>query len=121
MRIAMVGTGSLSLVVGLQDLGQRYGPLTRSGWNKRGTNCQISNIAATPMPVRGEAGALVFVTEWAQFRALDLDRLKREMAKPIIIDLCNIYRPDDMARRGFTYESVGRPSVHHELIPAMVD
>ena len=47
------------------------------------------------------ADALVFVTEWAQFRALDLARLKREMAQPVIVDLRNIYRPDDMARLGF--------------------
>jgi hypothetical protein len=60
------------------------------------------------------------VTEWAQFQALDLARLKREMAQPIIIDLRSVYRPDDMGRLGFTYESVGRPSIHHELIPAII-
>jgi UDPglucose 6-dehydrogenase len=54
------------------------------------------------------ADALVIVTEWAQFRALDLARLKREMARPVIVDLRNIYRPDEMERMGFTYESVGR-------------
>ena len=53
----------------------------------------------------------MIVTEWAQFRALDLARLKREMAKPIIIDLRNIYRPDDMAQIGFAYESIGRRSI----------
>ena len=38
-------------------------------------------------------------TEWTQFRALDLARLKREMAQPVIVDLRNIYRPADMAAR----------------------
>jgi UDPglucose 6-dehydrogenase len=57
--------------------------------------------------VRG-ADALVIVTEWAQFRALDLQRLKRETAQPVVVDLRNIYRPDDMAALGFIYESVGR-------------
>ena len=43
------------------------------------------------------ADALVIVTEWEQFRALDLDRLKQVMAaKPAIVDLRNIYRPDEM-------------------------
>jgi UDPglucose 6-dehydrogenase len=56
--------------------------------------------------VRG-ADALVIVTEWAQFRALDLQRLKREMAQPVV-DLRNNYRPDDMAALGFIYESIGR-------------
>ena len=54
------------------------------------------------------ADALVIVTEWEQFRALDLDRLKREMAQPVLVDLRNIYRPEDMAALGFIYESVGR-------------
>jgi UDPglucose 6-dehydrogenase len=53
--------------------------------------------------------ALVIVTEWEQFRALDLDRLKQVMAdKPAIVDLRNIYLPDEMRQRGFIYESVGR-------------
>src|SRR6267142_1222630 len=56
------------------------------------------------------ADALVIVTEWVQFRALDLERLKREMAQPVVVDLRNIYRPEDMAALGFIYESVGRPS-----------
>jgi len=55
------------------------------------------------------ADALVIVTEWEQFRALDLDRLKRVMAQPVVVDLRNIYRPDDMTRRGFTYRGIGRP------------
>jgi UDPglucose 6-dehydrogenase len=51
---------------------------------------------------------MVIITEWAQFRALDLKRVKREMAQPVVVDLRNIYRPDDMAALGFIYESVGR-------------
>jgi UDPglucose 6-dehydrogenase len=52
----------------------------------------------------------VIVTEWVQFRALDLERLKREMGHPVMVDLRNIYRPEDMAALGFIYESVGRAS-----------
>ena len=55
------------------------------------------------------ADALVIVTEWEQFRALDLKRLKAELRQPIVVDLRNIYRPDEMAAHGFTYDSVGRP------------
>ena len=54
------------------------------------------------------ADALVILTEWDQFRALDLDRVKAVMKSPVIIDLRNIYRPDDMRGRGFTYASIGR-------------
>jgi UDPglucose 6-dehydrogenase len=48
------------------------------------------------------------VTEWAHFCALDLDRLKREMKQPVIVDLRNIYRPAEMTALGFAYESIGR-------------
>jgi UDPglucose 6-dehydrogenase len=56
------------------------------------------------------ADALVILTEWDAFRALDLARIKAKLREPLIIDLRNIYRPDEMRRRGFTYVSVGRPS-----------
>jgi UDPglucose 6-dehydrogenase len=46
-----------------------------------------------------------------QFRALDLDRLKTVMAQSVIVDLRNIYRPEDMEAAGFTYDSIGRPPV----------
>ncbi len=54
------------------------------------------------------ASALVIVTEWEQFRALDFARLKSVMAKPVLVDLRNIYRPDELTRHGFAYEGVGR-------------
>jgi UDPglucose 6-dehydrogenase len=54
------------------------------------------------------ADALAIVTEWDAFRALDLDRVKGAMKSPTVIDLRNIYRPDDMRKRGFSYTSVGR-------------
>ena len=57
------------------------------------------------------ADALVIVTEWEQFRALDFARLKAVMARPVVVDLRNIYRRrGDGARYGFTYVSVGRPA-----------
>ena len=54
------------------------------------------------------ADAVVIVTEWDQFRALDLDRLKLLMNRPVLVDLRNIYRPEDLARRGFRYSGIGR-------------
>jgi UDPglucose 6-dehydrogenase len=58
------------------------------------------------------ADALVIVTEWEQFRALDLKRLKAELKQPVVVDLRNIYRPDEMIAHGFSYDSVGRPQKH---------
>jgi UDPglucose 6-dehydrogenase len=56
-----------------------------------------------------EAHAVVIVTEWEQFRALDLKRLAGCMACPVIVDLRNIYAPDEVVRHGFFYCGVGRP------------
>jgi UDPglucose 6-dehydrogenase len=50
----------------------------------------------------------VIVTEWEQFRALDFARLKETMERPVLVDLRNVYRPDEVARHGFAYESIGR-------------
>jgi UDPglucose 6-dehydrogenase len=58
-----------------------------------------------------DADAMVIVTEWDAFRALDLDRIKALMRAPLIIDLRNIYSPQQMSQSGFVYVSVGRPSV----------
>jgi UDPglucose 6-dehydrogenase len=57
------------------------------------------------------ADALVIMTEWESFRALDLDRVKSLLKKPVLVDLRNVYRLEDMARRGFTYVSIGRPTI----------
>ncbi|MBB5660993.1 UDP-glucose dehydrogenase family protein [Brevundimonas halotolerans] len=55
-----------------------------------------------------DADVVVIVTEWDPFRALDLDRLKSLVRQPVIVDLRNIYRPEDMRARGFRYTSIGR-------------
>jgi hypothetical protein len=62
------------------------------------------------MIVRKALNALVIATEWEQFRALDLTRLRDLMACPVIVDLRNIYRPEDVHRLGFAYACVGRRS-----------
>ena len=54
------------------------------------------------------ADGLVIVTEWEQFRALDLEQMKQRMACPILIDLRNIYSDDDIDRHGFFYVGLGR-------------
>ncbi|CAM5776039.1 UDP-glucose 6-dehydrogenase [Labrys miyagiensis] len=54
------------------------------------------------------ADVAVIVTEWDEFRALDLERVKELLKQPVIVDLRNIYRLDEMARHGFRYESIGR-------------
>ncbi len=55
-----------------------------------------------------DADAVVIITEWDEFRALDMARVKETLATPILIDLRNIYQPAQMAKLGFDYVSVGR-------------
>ena len=57
------------------------------------------------------ADGVVILTEWNDFRALDLKTAKRLLKRPLMVDLRNIYRPDEMAKAGFSYVSIGRPAV----------
>ncbi len=57
------------------------------------------------------ADALVLITEWDAYRALDLARLKQRMKAPVVVDLRNVYRAEEMARHGFDYVRVGGKSV----------
>ncbi len=60
--------------------------------------------------VAAGADVLVIITEWNEFRALQLDRLASTMKRKAIVDLRNIYNPDDVAKAGFIYSSIGRPA-----------
>ena len=62
----------------------------------------------SPYEAASGADALLILTEWEEFAALDLDRLHQQLKYPIVIDGRNLYDPEVMAARGFTYYSVGR-------------
>lgn len=66
------------------------------------------------------ADALVIVTEWNQFRKLELDRLHHLLHQPLVIDLRNLYEPEKMAAAGFRYISIGRPEGAPESRPHAV-
>jgi len=65
----------------------------------------------------GGADALAILTEWNEFRALDLARVKRLMRQPVLIDLRNIYEPATVTAAGFTYVCIGRPDKPVEVNP----
>ncbi len=69
------------------------------------------NFSSGPYEAAKDASALVIVTEWDVYRALDLDMLKAAMLSPVIVDLRNIYVPAELAAKGFRYISIGRPPV----------
>ncbi len=102
---------SIPLVTGLLDMGAQVRAFDPAGMDQARPELPEIEYCADAYACARDADALVIVTEWVQFRALDLDRLKREMRQPVMIDLRNIYRRDDMEARGFIYESVGRPKI----------
>jgi len=101
---------AIALITALQDLGARVRAFDPVGIEQAKQILSDVVYADGPYECADTADALVIVTEWEQFRALDLETLKRVMARPVIIDLRNIYRQDELARHGFTYMGIGRGS-----------
>src|SRR6201988_2783473 len=100
---------SIPLVTGLLDMGAKVRAHDPVGMEQARRELPDIEYFDDPYLCMKGAHAVVFVTEWVQYRTLDLERLKAEMAQPVVVDLRNIYRPEDMAAHGFVYESVGRP------------
>jgi len=99
---------SIPLVTGLLDMGARVRAFDPAGMSEARRELPDISYCDDAYACAEGADALVIVTEWVQFRALDLPRLKRTMTQPVVIDLRNIYRPDDMEELGFAYEGIGR-------------
>src|ERR1700753_672033 len=99
---------SIPLVTGLLDMGAKVKAHDPVGMEPAQRELPDIDYCDDPYSCAEGADALVIVTEWVQFRALDLDRIKREMKQPVVVDLRNVYLPEDMAALGFVYKSVGR-------------
>jgi UDPglucose 6-dehydrogenase len=101
---------SIPLITALQDMGAKVRAYDPAGMEQ--AKAVIGNVTfcRDAYECAEGASALVIVTEWEQFRALDFERLKGVMEKPVLVDLRNIYRLEEAARAGFAYESVGRAS-----------
>ncbi|AFL49399.1 UDPglucose 6-dehydrogenase [Sinorhizobium fredii] len=100
---------AIAIVQTLQDAGARVTGYDPEGMENARKVIDGLDYATDPYDAAAEADALVIVTEWNEFRALDFKRLKHTMSAPLLVDLRNIYRKDEIARHGFTYASVGRP------------
>ena len=101
---------SIDIIQGLLDKGARVVAYDPHGMvAARGL---IDNIdyAANAYAVADNADALVLVTEWNEFRSLDLARIREAMRTPVLVDLRNVYEHDEVTRHGFAYFSVGRPA-----------
>ena len=99
---------SIPLITALQDMGAKVRAYDPAGMANAGAEFPGVAFADGPYACAEGADALVIVTEWEQFRAIDLDRLKTVMKQPVLIDLRNVYRPAEMEQLGFVYDSVGR-------------
>lgn len=99
---------SIPLITALQDMGAKVRAYDPVGMEQAKSLIGNVTFCDDAYSCAKGAAALVIVTEWEQFRALDFDRLKAVMAQPVLVDLRNVYQPDEMARRGFAYEGIGR-------------
>jgi len=99
---------SLPLITALQDMGAKVRAFDPTGMEQAKPMMSNVTFCDDAYSCAEGASALVIVTEWEQFRALDFVRLKQTMVTPVLVDLRNIYLPDEVARHGFAYESIGR-------------
>jgi UDPglucose 6-dehydrogenase len=100
---------SIPLITALQDMGAEIRAFDPVGMPQAKKVMQGVTFCNSAYACAKGAHALVIVTEWEQFRALDLKELSSLMASSVIVDLRNIYSPDEARRHGFYYCGVGRP------------
>ena len=99
---------SIPLIMALQDMGAKVRAYDPVGMEQAKKVLDGVSYCDGPYACAQKADALVIVTEWEQFRALDFAQLQVAMAQPVIVDLRNIYRAEEVERYGFTYVSIGR-------------
>jgi UDPglucose 6-dehydrogenase len=98
---------SIALITALEDAGAIVRGYDPEGMEQARQLLPELQLAENAYDCLTGAEAMVIVTEWNEFRALDLTRVKTLLASPVVVDLRNIYRPENMARMGFDYVSVG--------------
>ena len=100
---------ALSIIATLQDAGAAVRGYDPESMEQARPMLPGVEFATNAYDCVAGADAVAILTEWDEFRALDLGRIKASLAAPILVDLRNIYPPEDARREGFSYSSVGRP------------
>jgi UDPglucose 6-dehydrogenase len=100
---------SLDIIPALQAAGARVKAYDPESMHEAGKMLAEVDFCDGPYHAIDGADAMVLITEWDQFRAMDFDRVKKLLKTPTVVDLRNVYQPSDMVKRGFNYVSVGRP------------
>ncbi|MBB3351006.1 UDPglucose 6-dehydrogenase [Rhizobium sp. BK049] len=98
---------AIAIIQTLQDAGAQVVGYDPEGMDNARKVIENIEYANGPYEAAADADALVIVTEWNQFRALDFNRLKQSMRAPVLVDLRNIYRSDEIRKHGFTYTGIG--------------
>ncbi|MDB5524082.1 MAG: UDP-glucose 6-dehydrogenase YwqF [Rhizobium sp.] len=99
---------SLSIIQALQDAGADVHAYDPEGMDPAREFLKEVTYGANGYDIAAAADALVIITEWDIFRALDFSRLKTLMKSPVLVDLRNVYKGDEVVQNGFTYVGVGR-------------
>jgi UDPglucose 6-dehydrogenase len=99
---------SIPLITALQDMGATVRAYDPEGMEQARAVLNGVAYADDAYACAERADVLVIVTEWEQFRALDFAALKQAMAQAVIVDLRNIYPPEEAKKHGFAYSGVGR-------------
>ena len=106
----MRDAASLAIVPALQKAGASVRAFDPEGMGEAKKLLSDVTYCENAYAAMSGADAVVILTEWNQFRNLDLDRMKTMLTGPVMVDLRNVYSPGDMKAAGFTYTCVGRPS-----------
>lgn len=110
---------SLDIIPALQSKGAKINIFDPQG-QKEGINLLPGvKWCQDPYAAMQNADSAVIITEWPEFSALNLARMKESLKHPLIIDLRNIYQPEEMEKAGFTYYSIGRTPVR-PIIPSII-
>jgi UDPglucose 6-dehydrogenase len=102
---------SLDIIPALQALGANVRAFDPEGMKEARKLLPGVEFAEGALDAVVKADVIVIITEWNEFRGLDLRKVKSLVARPVIVDLRNIYAPNDVAEAGFAYYSIGRPKV----------
>jgi UDPglucose 6-dehydrogenase len=107
----MRDAASLTIIPILQDAGATVRAYDPEGIPQAAKTLRGVEFSASAYDCLDGADALVVLTEWDAFRAIDFARVKTMLRSPVVVDLRNLYSEEEMARLGFSYTSVGRRPV----------
>jgi len=100
---------SMAIVPALQDAGATVRAYDPAAMHEAGPLLPGVQWCTDAYDAAAGADVLVIITEWNEFRALDLDRVGASMKQKVLVDLRNVYRAEDVRAQGFRYTSIGRP------------